>query len=120
MQAYIRTAYKGVIKVLSKMGISTIQSYIGAQIFEAVGINLEVVDKYFTLTPSPIGGIGLDEIAREAEMRHASAHDAPYDDDELESPGYYQYRRNGEYHLYNPETISKLQQSTCSGDYAPV
>jgi glutamate synthase (ferredoxin) len=118
VHSYIQTAYKGVIKILSKMGISTIQSYIGAQIFEAIGVSSDVVDKYFTSTPAPIGGVGLDEIAREAEMRHAAAYDAPFEDEELESSGYYQYRRNGEYHLYNPETIDKLQRSARTGDYA--
>ncbi len=118
VHTYIKAAYKGVIKVLSKMGISTIQSYIGAQIFEALGISTDVVDKYFTSTPAPIGGVGLDEIAKEAEMRHASAYEPPYEDDELDSAGNYQYRRNGEYHLYNPETIDKLQRACRSGDYA--
>ena len=70
IHTYVKVAYKGVIKVLSKMGISTIQSYTGAQIFEALGISNAVVDEYFALTPARIGGVGLDEIAREAEMRH--------------------------------------------------
>lgn len=115
---YIKVAYKGVIKVLSKMGISTIQSYMGAQIFEALGISTAVVDAYFTSTPARIGGVGLDEIAKEAEMRHATAFDAEIEDDELDSVGNYQYRRNGEYHTYNPETIDKLQRSCRAGDYA--
>ncbi len=70
-------------------------------------VSLDVVEKYFTSTPAPIGGVGLDEIAREAEMRHAAAYAQPFEDEELESSGYYQYRRNGEYHLYNPETIDQ-------------
>ncbi|MEL4106393.1 glutamate synthase large subunit [Oscillospiraceae bacterium WX1] len=118
LHTYIKVAYKGVIKVLSKMGISTIQSYMGAQIFEALGISNTVVDNYFTSTPAPIGGVGLDEIAKEAEMRHAMAFSAVDDEEDLDSTGNYQYRRNGEYHLYNPETIDKLQRATREGNYA--
>jgi glutamate synthase (ferredoxin) len=117
VHTYIKAAYKGVIKVLSKMGISTIQSYIGAQIFEAVGISFEVIEKYFTSTPAPIGGVGLDEIAAEAEMRHKSGFTPAFEDDGLESVGNYQYRTGGEYHLYNPMTIDKLQRSVRTGDY---
>jgi glutamate synthase (ferredoxin) len=117
VHTYVKAVAKGVIKVLSKMGISTIQSYIGAQIFEAVGISTDVIDKYFTSTPAPISGIGLDEIAAEAEMRHTAAYNARYEDEELESAGHYQYRRNGEYHLYNPESIDKLQRACRTGDY---
>ncbi|SHI19911.1 glutamate synthase (ferredoxin) [Sporobacter termitidis DSM 10068] len=118
VHTYIKVAYKGVIKVLSKMGISTIQSYMGAQIFEALGIGKEVIDKYFTMTPARIGGVGLEEIAKEAEMRHAAAFKAQDPEEELDTAGNYQYRRNGEYHIYNPETIDKLQRSTRTGDYA--
>ena len=118
LHTYIKVAYKGVIKVLSKMGISTIQSYMGAQIFEALGIGSEVIDKYFAMTPARIGGVRLEEIAREAELRHCAAFDCADPEEELESAGNYQYRRNGEYHLYNPETIDKLQRSTRAGDYA--
>lgn len=117
IRTYIKAANKGVVKVLSKMGISTIQSYSGAQIFEAIGLTSEVVDKYFPSTPAPIGSVGLSEIARETHMRHEDAY-AAASDEELESPGVYQYRRNGEYHLYNPETIYKLQQAVRRGDYA--
>jgi glutamate synthase (NADPH/NADH) large chain len=117
IQTYIKAAYKGVIKILSKMGISTIQSYMGAQIFEALGLSNDVIDKYFTGTPAPIGGAGMAEIAREAELRHAAAFKAQDDDEELESTGNFQYRRGGEYHLYNPETIDKLQRACRSGDY---
>lgn len=117
IHTYVKVAYKGVVKVLSKMGISTIQSYMGAQIFEALGISDEVVDKYFAMTPARIGGVGLEEIAKEAEMRHAAAFSALDSEEELDSAGNYQYRRNGEYHIYNPETIDKLQRSTRSGDY---
>jgi glutamate synthase domain-containing protein 2/glutamate synthase domain-containing protein 1/glutamate synthase domain-containing protein 3 len=118
VHTYVKVAYKGVIKVLSKMGISTIQSYMGAQIFEALGISSEVIDTYFTLTAAPIGGVGLSEIAREAQMRHAAAFGRADDEEALDSVGNYQYRRNGEYHMYNPETIDKLQRSCRSGDYS--
>lgn len=115
---YINAAVKGVVKVLSKMGISTIQSYQGAQIFEALGIGKEVIDKYFTATPSRIGGIGLDVIAAEAQSRHDSAFDPNEVDKGLPSGGQYQWRKNGEYHRFNPMTIHKLQQAVRSGDYA--
>ncbi len=115
---YIKSCTKGVIKVLSKMGISTIQSYQGAQIFEAIGLNQDLVDKYFKWTPSRIGGIGLTEIAEEARLRHACGFDdRALDDGVLDSEGQYQWRKNGEYHLYNPETIHKLQQSCRNSDY---
>ena len=116
-KTYVKVAYKGVIKILSKMGISAIQSYMGAQIFEAIGVSREVVDKYFTLTPSRIGGVGLNEIAREAQMRHEQAFHPLYEDEELESAGFYQYRSGGEYHIYNPETISLMQRAVRNGDY---
>jgi glutamate synthase (ferredoxin) len=118
IHTYIKAAYKGVIKVLSKMGISTIQSYMGAQIFEALGVSTAVIDEYFAMTPSRIGGVGLEEIAREACLRHASAFLAPIEDGELETAGNYQYRSGGEYHLYNPQTIHLLQQATRTGDYS--
>jgi glutamate synthase (ferredoxin) len=118
VSTYIKAAYKGVIKILSKMGISTIQSYMGAQIFEALGLSTDVIDNYFTGTPAPVGGAGLEEIAREAQIRHTAAFQAQDDEEELESTGNYQYRRNGEYHLYNPETIDKLQRAVRQGDYS--
>jgi glutamate synthase (ferredoxin) len=114
---YLKSASKGVIKTLSKMGISTVQSYLGAQIFEAVGLSQALIDKYFTSTPSPIGGIGLEEIAHEALMRHENAFRNRDADEELPSGGQYQYRRCGEYHMFNPETIHKLQQACRTGDY---
>jgi glutamate synthase (ferredoxin) len=115
---YTKALIKGVVKTMSKMGISTIQSYRGAQIFEAVGISSDVIDKYFTWTPSRIEGIGLDEIAREVGMRHARA----FTDREvigyaLDAGGNYQWRSGGEYHLYNPMTIALLQQSCRNGDF---
>ncbi|RME44391.1 MAG: glutamate synthase subunit alpha, partial [Chloroflexi bacterium] len=115
---YIKAVVKGVVKVMSKMGISTIQSYRGAQIFEALGLNQEVIDKYFTWTPSRIGGIGIDVIAREAQMRHARAFpDRQVNGRTLDPGGQYQWRRDGEYHLFNPETISKLQIACRTNDY---
>lgn len=118
VKTYIKTVSKGVIKVLSKMGISTILSYHGAQIFEAVGINSEVIDKYFTRTPSRIEGIGINEIARESQMRHDEAYRNPFGDaNALESGGNFQWRADGEYHTYNPEAVYKLQTACRNGDY---
>jgi glutamate synthase (NADPH/NADH) large chain len=115
---YIKALNKGVLKVISKMGISTIQSYRGAQIFEAIGLDKAFVDKYFTWTASRIGGVGIDVIAAEAEARHARAFPArPVAGPELEWGGEYQWRRDGEYHLFNPETVFKLQHATRSGQY---
>ena len=118
VKTYIKTVSKGVIKVLSKMGISTILSYHGAQIFEAVGINSDVIDKYFTRTPSRIEGIGINEIARESQMRHDEAYHNPFADaNALESGGNFQWRADGEYHTYNPEAVYKLQNACRMGDY---
>jgi glutamate synthase (ferredoxin) len=115
---YIKALNKGVLKVISKMGISTIQSYRGAQIFEAVGLSREFVNKYFTWTTSRIGGVGIDVIAEEVSLRHYHGFpDRPVGRPDLESGGEYQWRRDGEYHLFNPETISKLQYSTRTGQY---
>jgi glutamate synthase (ferredoxin) len=116
---FVKAAVKGVIKVASKMGISTIQSYRGAQIFEAVGINSSVIDKYFTWTPSRIDGIGIDQIAKEVELRHRHAFpDRKVNGETLEVGGEYQWRRDGEYHLFNPDTVHKLQKAVRAGDYA--
>jgi glutamate synthase (ferredoxin) len=109
VQKYIKAAVKGVVKTMAKMGISTVQSYHGAQIFEAVGINSDVVNKYFTWTPSRIQGISLDVIAGEALARHRRAFPAEEVNTELDAGGQYQWRDNGEYHLFNPQTIHKLQ-----------
>ncbi len=114
---YIKAASKGIVKVISKMGISTIQSYQGAQIFEAVGIHSCVIDKYFTKTPSRIGGIDIECIAKESLLRHTNAFSENLFDNDLEPGGFYQWRKNGEYHLYNPETIYKLQQSCKTKNY---
>jgi len=113
LKNYIKALHKGILKVMSKMGISILQSYRGAQVFEAVGIGSAVIDRYFTGTPSRIGGIGLDDIAREAQLRHARAYppaSAP-DNLDLDVGGVYQWRRGGEAHLYNPLSIAKLQQA---------
>ena len=115
---FIKAVNKGLIKAMSKMGISTVQSYRGAQIFEAIGLNKEFVDQYFTWTASRIGGIGLDEIAKELSVRHHNAFpERPAKNPDLEWGGEYQWRRDGEYHLFNPETVFKLQHSTRSGQY---
>ncbi len=110
---YIKAANKAILKVASKMGISTVQSYRGAQIFEAVGIARDVIDKYFTGTASRIGGIGMEIIATECLMRHRRGYPPIQVDGEvLDDGGQYQWRRDGEFHGYNPETIAKLQHAT--------
>ena len=109
VKKFIKAAVKGVVKTMAKMGISTIQSYHGAQIFEAIGINSEVVDKYFTWTPSRIQGIGLEVIGEEALARHARAFPRESVNTELDAGGQYQWRDGGEQHLFNPQTIHKLQ-----------
>ncbi len=118
VKTYKKAVTKGVIKVMSKMGISTVQSYQGAQIFEAVGLSSAIVDKFFTGTPSRIGGIGIEELAAEIEERHAAAFDerAP-DYGTLPVGGDWQWRKDGEYHLYNPESVHLLQRSCREGDY---
>lgn len=116
--SYVQAVTDGIIKILSKMGISTIQSYRGAQIFEAIGIHMDVIDKYFTRTSSRLGGIGLDIIAKEVLLRHASAYpDREGANPALESGDEYQYRENGEDHQYNPMTIHTLQQACRTNNY---
>ena len=105
---------KGIMKILSKMGISTLNSYRGAQIFEVLGIGDEVIGMCFEGTPSRIGGAGFEEIAKETVLRHEKAFAL---DPLLESGGIYQWRKDGENHLWNPQTISALQDSTRSNDY---
>jgi len=115
---YIKAINKGVVKVISKMGISTIQSYCGAQIFEAIGLNEDLVDRYFTWTPSRIGGIGLDVIAEEVKLRHKQGFpDRQAHEQTLGEGGEYQWRREGELHLFSPETIHKLQYAVRSNSY---
>src|SRR5438309_3929648 len=115
---YMKAVDKGVLKVMTKMGISTLQSYRGAQIFEAIGLNSEVVERYFTWTASRIEGVGLDVIAREAELRHEHAYlVSPSLDGDLEVGGQYQWRRRGEHHAYNPNTVAKLQHAVRAASY---
>src|SRR5213078_1915944 len=116
---FIKAVNKGLLKTFSKMGISTLQSYRGAQVFEAIGLSRDLVDKYFTGTVSRIEGVGLDVIGWEALLKHRYAY-APQTefDTELGLAGNYQYRAGGEYHLYNPQTIFKLQQAVRQESFA--
>ena len=115
---YLKAIDKGVLKVMSKMGISTAQSYCGAQIFEAIGLSKEIVDQYFTGTPSRVGGIGMDVVAQEVRARHDHAFtERPTNGKTLDVGGHYQYRREGEFHLFNPETVHKLQNACRTGNY---
>ncbi len=109
---FIKAINKGLLKTFSKMGISTLQSYRGAQVFEAIGLDKEFVSTYFTGTASRIGGIGLDVIAREAILKHQHAFKPVTESDtQLAIGGNYQFRAGGEYHLFNPQTIAKLQHA---------
>ncbi|MGB0114443.1 MAG: glutamate synthase large subunit, partial [Ilumatobacteraceae bacterium] len=120
VENYIKACGKGVLKIMSKMGVSTVASYTGAQIFEAIGLGSSVVDAYFTGTISQLGGIGLDEIAGEVAARHAMANPTRPEERahrKLELGGEYQWRREGELHLFNPETVFKLQHATRSKRY---
>ena len=115
---YIKAINKELLKIFSKMGISTLQSYQGAQIFECLGLNKDVIDKYFTGTISRIGGMGIGEIAREVLVRHKVA----YPELQLLSPrlevgGFYQWKQRGEAHIFNPQTVHLLQQSTRNNSY---
>ena len=115
---YVKAASKGILKVMSKMGISTIQSYHGAQVFEAIGLHQTVIDKYFTRTPSRIGGMGIEGIAHEVRLRHQRAFpDRMMSLPMLDDGGQYKWRRDGEHHLFNPETIHRLQQACRTGSY---
>jgi glutamate synthase (ferredoxin) len=116
---FVKAATKGVIKVMSKMGISAIQSYHGAQVFEAVGLRQDVIDEYFTWTASRIGGIGIDIVAKEVLMRHGAAFaEKSGESVPLAAGGQYQWRSGGEYHLFNPESIHRLQKAVRTGSYA--
>jgi len=109
---FIKAINKGLLKTFSKMGISTLQSYRGAQVFEAVGLNQFLVDKYFPGTASRVEGVGMDVLAREALMKHSYAFQPLTDSEtDLVVGGHYQYREGGEYHLINPQTISKVQHA---------
>ncbi|HEY4428020.1 MAG TPA: glutamate synthase large subunit [Solirubrobacteraceae bacterium] len=118
-QNYVKAVGKGLLKTISKMGISTIQSYRGAQIFEAVGLEKELIDKHFTGTASRIGGVGLEVLATEALERHARAYPAAHDE-LLPVGGVYAWRRDGEHHMWNPETIALVQHAVraANGDVA--
>ena len=116
---FVKASSKGVVKVMSKMGISSIQSYRGAQVFEALGLRQDVIDHYFTWTASRVGGIGLDVIAQEVLARHHAAYpERPVNGHVLPSGGIYQWRAEGENHLFTPESIHFLQKATRSGNYA--
>jgi glutamate synthase (NADPH) large chain len=117
---FVKALGKGVQKIMSKMGISTVSSYCGAQVFEAVGLSEELVQRYFTGTPSKIGGIGLDEVHAEVAARLAKAYpvnNAERTHRRLEVGGEYQWRREGELHLFNPQTVFLLQHSTRSRQF---
>jgi len=116
---YIKAICDGLLKIFSKMGISTLQSYQGAQIFEILGINKEVVDRYFSGAVTRIGGLGLDEIAKESLFKHNHGfiHSKP-EEQLLSEGGIYQWKRRGEAHLFNPQTVHLLQQATRTNDYS--
>jgi len=118
VENYVAALCRGVLKIMSKMGISTVSSYCGAQVFEAVGLNDQFVHRYFTGTDTRLGGAGLPEIAAEVQQRHHAAyHSATTEKKLLDVGGEYQWRRDGEVHLFNPETVFMLQHSTRSGQY---
>ena len=115
---FIKASIKGVVKTMAKMGISTVQSYRGAQIFEAIGLHKSVIDRYFTWTPSRIGGTDIDGIAAELMERHARAYPQRVAPEATLAPGgVYQWRKDGEEHQYNPLTITSLQKATRTDDY---
>ncbi|HVA96383.1 MAG TPA: glutamate synthase large subunit [Candidatus Acidoferrales bacterium] len=119
MQNYMKAASDGILKVMSKMGISTLNAYRGAQVFEAIGLNKTVIDMYFTNTSSRIGGVGLEEIAREVLLRHEQAFTRRVvNKREIDIGGEYQWRRGGRRHLYSPEVIAKLQHATRTNQYS--
>ncbi|MGL4292384.1 MAG: glutamate synthase large subunit [Bacteroidales bacterium] len=112
---YIKALNKGLLKIMSKMGISTMGSYKGAQLFEAIGISTPVIDKYFTDTPSKVEGISLEEIYRDVAYFHKQAFGS--NEEDLNHIGLNSYRKDGEYHAWNPETIATLQLATRLGSY---
>ncbi|MFQ5416441.1 MAG: glutamate synthase large subunit [Myxococcota bacterium] len=119
VENYLKAMDKGLLKIFAKMGISTLRSYRGAQIFEAVGLDRDLVDRYFTRTSSRVSGVGLEVIAREAGMRHARAFPGDtYTYPDLDPGGLYQWRRRGERHSFNPITVAKLQHAVRNDDYA--
>ncbi len=115
---YVGSVSKGILKVMAKMGISTLQSYHGAQVFEAIGLHPSVIDRYFTRTPSRVGGIGIEEIAGEVKLRHHRAFpERMMTHPMLDDGGQYKWRHDGEFHLFNPETIHTLQRACRTGSY---
>lgn len=115
---YIKSLVKGIVKIMSKMGISTVQSYHGAQIFEALGLGHAFIDRYFTWTPSRIKGIGINEVAEEVKMRYQQAFpERNLTDEPLDPGGTYQWRYGGERHMYNPKTVHKLQFASRTNSY---
>lgn len=118
VEKYIKAVVNGVIKILSKMGISTVQSYRGAQIFEALGLHPDVVDRYFCGTPTRISGATMETIAKEVQMRHVAAFpERPSNGHALPVGGQYQFREAGEYHLFNPTTVHRLQHAVRTDSY---
>ncbi len=116
-ERYVKALGKGLLKIMSKMGISTLQSYCGAQLWEAVGLNAALVDRHFAGTPSRVGGIGMELIAEETLRRHGQAFDDALAT-RLDPGGEYQYRVQGEHHNWNPLTIAKLQHATRGDNYS--
>ncbi|MFO8002117.1 MAG: glutamate synthase large subunit [Marinilabilia sp.] len=116
-ERYIKAVDKGLMKVLSKMGISTLRSYHGAQIFEAIGVSSELINRYFTGTTSRIGGVGFEEIAKESVAFHQKAFDEQLPAGPFDSAGVYAFRKHGEKHAWNPESIGLLQWATARNDY---
>ena len=115
---FIKASVKGIVKTMAKMGISTIQSYRGAQIFEAVGLNSAVIDKYFKWTASRVEGVDIEVLAKEVSMRHRRAFpDRDTGDEVLDPGGKYSWRKDGEYHLFNPMTVHRLQRACRTNDY---
>lgn len=117
MKNYVKAINKGLLKTMSKMGISTLKSYIGAQMFEAIGISSSIIDKYFKGTISKIEGIDLGDLTSDTIEAFYEAFEQDFDNPALISQGIYAWRRNGEYHAWNPETIRKLQMATRLGSY---
>ncbi len=116
---FAKAGTKGVVKVMSKMGVSAIQSYHGAQLFEAVGLRQDLIDEHFTWTASRVGGIGMDVVAREVLLRHQAAYpERPIAGQALPAGGQYQWRANSEYHLFSPEAIHRLQKAVRTGSFA--
>ncbi len=117
LKNYVKSVNDGLLKIFSKMGISTLQSYHGSQVFEILGLNKDVVNKYFCGAVTRIGGLGIDEIAREALCKHRIGFGAKTESKLLPEGGIYQWKRRGEEHLFNPTTVHLLQHATRSGDY---